>query len=286
MAVVQMSAQDPRDPMAPPVVPGPFEVSQGVVRILAPNPSPMTLDGTNTYLVSGPDRSQAVVVDPGPDMEEHLRAIRVLIEARQLAVRAVITTHAHLDHAALGPRAAEEFGVPLLTASEIVDSALAQRVVTACGVRVLATPGHSADSVSYLSADGVLLSGDHLLGRGTTAILHPDGSLGQFLRSLATVEVAEFAMIAPGHGPVMDADLGRRVIAYYRAHRLERVDQVRRLLEGGDRAVVDLVTAIYGAIEDPIVAWSARASTLATITYLTQEGDWSLEGDHIVRVAH
>ncbi|WP_298445474.1 MBL fold metallo-hydrolase [Ferrimicrobium sp.] len=281
-----MSAVDPRDPRAPRVKPGATEVSTSVIRILAPNPSAMTLDGTNTYIVSGPDRSQAVVIDPGPVVEEHLSAIVTLIHSRELDVKAVITTHAHPDHAALGHRCASELGVPLLTALEIGDSPSAQRVVTACDIRVLVTPGHSGDSLSYLSTDGVLMSGDHLLGRGTTAILHPDGSLGQFLRSLTTVEATEFTRIAPGHGPVMEADLGRQVIAYYRAHRLERIDQVRRLLDSGQRVVGDLVTAIYGPIKDPIVAWSAKASTLATITYLTQEGDWLLEGDRVVSVSH
>ncbi len=281
-----MNAIDPRDPKAPPVEAGAVEISATVIRILAPNPSPMTLDGTNTYLVADAGRSRVIVVDPGPVVAEHLSAIVREIRSRQLDVHAVITTHAHPDHAALGMGAADELGVPLITAQEIVDSALAQRILTECGVSVLETPGHSGDSLSYVSADGVLMSGDHLLGRGTTAILHPDGSLRQYLRSLTKVEGAEFVAIAPGHGPTMDADLGRSVIAYYRSHRLERVEQIRHHLEAGLRGVPELVRALYGPIESPIVAWSAKASTLATVAYLSEEGDWSLHGDQVVPTSH
>jgi glyoxylase-like metal-dependent hydrolase (beta-lactamase superfamily II) len=246
----------------------------------------MTLDGTNTYLVTDAGRSRVIVVDPGPVVAEHLSAIAHEIRSRQLDVQTVITTHAHPDHSALGTQAADELGVPLITAQEIVDSALAQRILTECGISVLQTPGHSSDSLSYVSADGVLMSGDHLLGRGTTAILHPDGSLRQYLRSLTKVETAEFVAIAPGHGPAMDANLGRSVIAYYRSHRLERVEQIRHHLEAGLRVVPELVQVLYGPIESPIVAWSAKASTLATITYLSEEGDWSLHGDQVVPTPH
>jgi glyoxylase-like metal-dependent hydrolase (beta-lactamase superfamily II) len=277
---------DPRDPKTPPVETGAIEISATVIRILAPNPSAMTLDGTNTYLVADTGRSRVVVVDPGPVVAEHLAAIVDEIRSRQLSVQSVITTHAHPDHAALGMQAADDLGVPLITAQEIVDSALAQRILTECDISVMETPGHSGDSLSYISADGVFMSGDHLLGRGTTAILHPDGSLRQYLRSLTKVETAEFAMIAPGHGPTMDANLGRSVIAYYRSHRLERVEQIRHHLEAGLRVVPELVRALYGPIENPIVAWSAQASTLATIAYLSEEGDWLLEGDHVIPASH
>lgn len=280
--VVSVNAIDPRDPKTPRLDPGAVDISKNVVRILAPNPSPMTLDGTNTYLVSDSGRSRVIVVDPGPAAIEHLEAIVLEIRSRQLGVQSVVTTHAHPDHAALGLQLADELGVPFITAEEVANSALAHRMLADCDIYILETPGHSGDSLSYVSADGVLMCGDHLLGRGTTVILHPDGSLRQYLGSLAKVEAADFVTIAPGHGPAMDARLGRSVIAYYRMHRLERVEQIRRHLEAGLRSVPDLVSAIYGPIENPIVAWSAKASTLATITYLSEEGDWSLSGDHVV----
>ncbi len=286
MVVRVAKAVDPRAPGLPPVPSGVTEISRGVVRILAPNPSPMTLDGTNTYLVCDLSRRRAIVIDPGPVMPEHLGAIVGAVRSRELEVRLVITTHAHPDHAAAGQLAAEEFKVRLVTAQELAGSMRSGAVLAEIDVRVLATPGHSADSLSYVSADGILMSGDHLLGRGTTAILHPDGSLGQYLRSLTVVEGAHFAMIAPGHGPAMDADLGRQVIAYYRAHRLERIEQVRSLLDAGVTQVSSVVSAIYGPVEDPVVAWSARASTLATIAYLGEDGDWTLEGDQIVHRLH
>jgi glyoxylase-like metal-dependent hydrolase (beta-lactamase superfamily II) len=243
----------------------------------------MTLDGTNTYVVLDAGRSKAIVVDPGPVIEDHLQSIVSAVRLCEVEVLAVVTTHAHPDHAALGNGAADEFEVPFLSAQEISESASAHRLLSRCDISALATPGHSADSLSYVSADAVLLSGDHLLGRGTTAILHPDGSLGQYLRSLTAVEATDFSMIAPGHGPEMDAELGRRVIAYYRAHRLERIEQIQSLLAEGYTSVSALVSHVYGQIENPIVAWSARASTLATVAYIGEEGEWVLDGDEIYR---
>jgi glyoxylase-like metal-dependent hydrolase (beta-lactamase superfamily II) len=272
-AVSLEKVADPRVGHVPPVPVGVTEISRLVVRILAPNPSAMTLDGTNTYLVKAIEGQRAMLIDPGPEVLEHLGAISNEVYARQLDVKAVVTTHAHPDHAALAKMAASELRAPLIMAEEMPSSAVAQSLLESCGIDVIATPGHSHDSVSYISSDGVLMSGDHLLGRGTTAILHPDGSLRHYLNSLKVVDGVDFALIAPGHGPTMEAELGRQVIAYYRSHRLERIDQIRALIEGGATKATELTQAIYGRIEDPVVAWSARAGSYSSTTVSASSPD-------------
>ncbi|WP_240510296.1 MBL fold metallo-hydrolase, partial [Streptomyces albus] len=159
--------------------------------VLAPNPSPMTLDGTNTWIVAEPDAAVAVVIDPGPLDDAHLR--NVVATAERLGKRVALTllTHGHPDHAEGAARFAELTGSPV----RALDPALrlgeeglgAGDVITTGGLelRVVPTPGHTADSLSFhLPADAAVLTGDTVLGRGTTVVAHPDGRLGDYLDSL------------------------------------------------------------------------------------------------------
>ncbi len=158
--------------------------------VLAPNPSLMTLDGTNTWLIAAPDSAAAMVVDPGPDDEGHLQRICAVAGTAGQRVELIVLTHGHADHSAGAARLAELTGAPVrafdpahrlgsegLAAGDVLDSG-------GCVVRVIATPGHSADSVClHLPADDAVLTGDTVLGRGTTVIGH-DGSLADYLDSL------------------------------------------------------------------------------------------------------
>jgi glyoxylase-like metal-dependent hydrolase (beta-lactamase superfamily II) len=246
--------------------------------VLAPNPSPMTLDGTNTWVIAEPGSSAVLVVDPGPDDEMHLR--RVLTTAATVGGRVaqIVLTHGHQDHSAGAARFAELSGAPVAA----LDPALrlgsegfgAGTVITAagCEVRVVATPGHTSDSLSLLlAADGALLTGDTVLGRGTTVIA-ADGSLGDYLQTLDELrqlaDEAGLEAILPGHGPLLSDPA--RVLDYYIAHRQERLDQVRAALAAGAKAPAEVVAVVYADVDRSL--WpAAEQSVRAQLEYLTEK---------------
>ncbi|MHA6797086.1 MBL fold metallo-hydrolase [Pseudonocardia bannensis] len=237
--------------------------------LLAENPSPMTLEGTNTWVLRAPGVEECVVVDPGEDDEQHLRRI-----AEHGPVTQVLLTHHHHDHAGGARRFAEMVGAPVraLDASLVLGSeALAHGdVVAAAGleIRVLATPGHTSDSISFVldgpgNTTSTVLTGDTILGRGTTVIAHPDGSLGPYLDSLRLLaELPPGTAVLPGHGPEL-ADAPAVATAYL-AHREERLDQVRAALgrlgpDATPRQVVEIVYADVDRVLWPAAEWSVRA---------------------------
>jgi glyoxylase-like metal-dependent hydrolase (beta-lactamase superfamily II) len=238
--------------------------------LLAPNPSPLTLDGTNTWMIAEPGSSSVIVVDPGPDDEGHLR--RVLAEAvsGDRRVARIVLTHGHPDHSAGAARLAGLSGAPVQAADPAhrlgTDGLAEGDVVTGagCELRVVATPGHSADSVSLLlPADGVLLTGDTVLGRGT-AVIAADGNLGDYLRTLDQLrdlaEAMAVRLLLPGHGPVLADPAG--TLDYYISHRAERLDQVRSALAAGARTPAEIVAMIYTDVDPslwPAAEWSVRA---------------------------
>ena len=238
--------------------------------LLAPNPSPMTLDGTNTWVIAEPGSPSVVVVDPGPDDEGHLRRVHAEAVAGDRRVAKILLTHGHPDHSAGAARLAELTGAPVQAADparRLGPEGLADGdVVTAagCELRVVATPGHSADSVCLLlPADGALFTGDTVLGRGTTVIA-TDGNLGDYLRTLGQLrdlaEAREVGLLLPGHGPMLADPLG--TLDYYLSHRAERLDQVRSALAAGAKTPVEIVAMIYTDVDPsvwPAAEWSVRA---------------------------
>jgi len=249
------------------------------VCVLADNASPMTLDGTNTWVLREPGSGRSVVVDPGPSSPAHLDAVRAVAGA----VGVVLLTHHHLDHS----EAAREFASSVGCGVRALDPALrlgseglgAGDVVEVDGleVRVVATPGHTADSLSFvLPAERAVLTGDTVLGRGTTVVAHPDGSLGAYLSSLdrlhSLAEAHEIETIWPGHGPVLPDALA--VLDTYITHRAARLDQVREALrtlhaaarsrepmdhEALPRRIVELVYADVDELLWPAAELSVRA---------------------------
>ena len=192
--------------------------------ILAPNADPMTLDGTNTWLLAEPGARSAVVVDPGPLDEDHLRLVRATAEERELRIGLILLTHGHFDHSEGAPRLAELTGAPVRALDprfRLGSEGLAEGdVVDMDGLRldVVATPGHSGDSMCFvLPDDRAVLTGDTILGRGTTVVAHPDGRLGDYLGTLRRLRdlaaAHEVDTVLPGHGPVPADALGcRRVL--------------------------------------------------------------------------
>ena len=250
------------------------------VCVLAPNPSPMTLDGTNTWIVAEPDSPLAVVIDPGPLDEGHLRRVIDTVERAGRRVALTLLTHGHADHAEGAARFAELTG----TAVRALDPALrlgeegltAGDVITTGGLelRVVPTPGHTADSLSFhLPADAAVLTGDTVLGRGTTMVAHPDGRLGDYLDSLRrlrslTVDDGVHTVL-PGHGPVLDDAQG--AVEYYLAHRAKRLAQVETAVENGHRTAAEVVAHVYADVDRTL--WpAAELSVRAQLEYLEEHG--------------
>jgi glyoxylase-like metal-dependent hydrolase (beta-lactamase superfamily II) len=241
--------------------------------VLAPNPSPMTLEGTNTWVVAAPGSAAVVVVDPGPDDEGHLDRVLTLATAGDRRVALIVLTHGHVDHSSGAARFASLSGAPVRAADPALgDEGLADGDgldVAGIELRVIATPGHSADSVSLLlPEDGALFTGDTILGRGTTVIAS-DGNLGDYLRSLDSLaELADscgLRVLLPGHGPVVGDPAG--TIEYYISHRAERLDEIRAALAAGDRTPAEIVARVYRDV-DPAVRAYAEWSVRAQLDYL------------------
>jgi len=244
--------------------------------VLAPNPSPMTLDGTNTWLIAEPGSAAAIVVDPGPEDEGHLRRVRSIASDAGQRVSRILLTHGHRDHSAGARRLAELTGAPVLAldpAQRLGTEGLGPGdVVSAagCEVRVIATPGHTADSVSLLlAADGAVLTGDTVLGRGTTVIAR-DGSLGDYLGSLdrlrSLADSAALSVLLPGHGPLLRQPAA--TLDYYIA---ERLAEVQAAVAAGDRCAADIVARVYANVDRglwPYAQWSVRAQ----LAYLAERG--------------
>jgi glyoxylase-like metal-dependent hydrolase (beta-lactamase superfamily II) len=248
--------------------------------VLAPNPSPMTLDGTNTWIVAEPDSPLAVVVDPGPLDEAHLAQVVATAEQHGKRVALTLLTHGHPDHAEGAARFAELTGTrvrALDPALRLGDEGLAAGDTVTTGgleLRVVATPGHTADSLCFhLPADGAVLTGDTVLGRGTTVVAHPDGRLGDYLDSLRRLQALTVDggvdTVLPGHGPVLDD--ARGAVEFYLAHRAHRLAQVETAVEGGLRTPGDVVAHVYADVDRAL--WpAAELSVLAQMDYLRDHG--------------
>lgn len=238
--------------------------------LLAPNPSPMTLDGTNTWVIGG---TEVAVVDPGPDDETHLLRLRDHLSGRR--VTAILLTHGHPDHSGGARRFAELVNAPVRALDprhRLGGEGLADGDVVAVDgleIHVYGTPGHSFDSLCFwLPADRAMLTGDTVLGRGTT-IIAPDGGLADYLRSLdrlrAAAERLEARALLPGHGPVLPDPIG--ALDGYIAHRRERLDQIRRARAAGARTPREIVETVYAEV-DPELWPAAEASVRAQLDYL------------------
>lgn len=242
--------------------------------VLAPNPGPMTLDGTNSWILRAAGRSGCVVVDPGPLDEPHLERL-----ASAGPVELVLITHGHVDHTEAVGRFAGLTGAPVrardaqwcrggepLTAGEAIEAA-------GLRITVIPAPGHTADSVAFAVAgdEPAVLTGDTVLGRGTTVVTWPDGDLGDYLASLARLGECGAVPVLPGHGPML-ADCAA-ACDHYLTHRAERLDQVRRALGAGAATARDVVEIVYADVSRSL--WpAAEMSVRAQLAHLEELGEW------------
>jgi glyoxylase-like metal-dependent hydrolase (beta-lactamase superfamily II) len=231
----------------------------------------MTLDGTNTWVVGRGE--EVLVVDPGPDDEAHLA--RVAAHLRDRRVTAILLTHGHHDHSGGARAFAGLVGAPVRALDprhRLGDEGLGDGDVVGVGdleLHVLGTPGHSADSLCFwLPADRAVLTGDTVLGRGTTVIA-PDGHLADYLRSLdrlrATVEQVGAEALLPGHGPVLPDPTG--ALDGYIAHRRRRLDEIRAARGRGAATPAEIVAIVYADVDRSL--WpAAEMSVRAQLDYL------------------
>ncbi len=236
-----------------------------IERILAPNPGLMTLEGTNTYVLGG-----QVVVDPGPAVAQHVERLVALHP------RLVLVTHRHRDHTEAAVELARSTGAELRAldpdechgGEPLLDGEWIP--VDDVELQILATPGHTADSVSIVVPGRAVLTGDTILGRGSTVIMHPDGSVGDFLATLDKLEALGDLEVLPGHGDprASIAEAARE----YRAHRGARLAEVRAALEAlgmraADADVSAVTDRVYPEVDDHI-RFAAEASMAAQLAYL------------------
>lgn len=240
--------------------------------VLQYNPGPMTLTGTNTWLLRDPSSAATVVVDPGQSDDAHLAAVL----AAAGSVTLILLTHKHVDHAEAAPALHEATGAPVRAVDQelcIGGDVLADREALFCGeveLQVLHTPGHTADSACFVLSSGPVLTGDSILGRGTTVVAHPDGNLAAYLASLSTLRALGAVPVLPGHGPELPSLAA--VAGSYLTHRAERLEQISAALAelGGDASARAIVEHVYAHV-DRALWWAAELSVRAQLDYLRAE---------------
>lgn len=232
--------------------------------LLCDNPGRMTLDGTNTWVLRGRGSDEMVVIDPGPDdRDEHIERLAAVGR-----IALVLISHRHEDHTGGIDRLVDLTGAVVRSVGSgfqrgMGGSLADGEVIDAAGLRitVLATPGHTADSLSFLLDDAVL-TGDTVLGRGTTVIDKEDGALGDYLESLHRLRGLGHRRVLPGHGPDLE-DL-TAVADTYLAHRHDRLDQIRGALRdlGDDATARSVVEHVYTDVDEKlwdVAEWSVQA---------------------------
>jgi glyoxylase-like metal-dependent hydrolase (beta-lactamase superfamily II) len=209
-----------------------------IERIVAPNPGPMTLEGTNTYLYgSGP----CAVIDPGPDDADHLQAVAAAGEARG-GIGVILLTHSHGDHTEGAAPLAAAVGEPSVVLPTDGEEHL--------GLRALATPGHAEDHVVFLTEDRVCFSADLVLGEGSTFVPPDGGSLAAYMSSLRLLQEQEIDLICPGHGPWITDPKAK--LAEYVEHREMRERRLLEALEGGERSKAALLAEAWSDVPDEL----------------------------------
>lgn len=249
----------------------------------APNPSPLTGLGTNTYLIG---EREVVVVDPGPDISEHVEATLDVIRRLAGRIAALLVTHGHRDHLPAAYRLRERTAAPILAHQAIpeVDRPLEngdEVVFDSCQITAYETPGHSNDHLCFwMSAERLLFAGDLVAGSGTIVLSDTPGSLTQYLASLETMLGLDPLTILPGHGPMVPD--GPAKIQEYLTHRARRERQIMEVLRHGPATVEALVRRLYVDIEPELYPLAARnvgahLDLLARKRQVTsRDGKWAL----------
>ena len=266
-------------------------VEPGIARLLAHNPSAFTYYGTQTYLVG---ERQVAVVDPGPDLPEHLDAIEQAIGGRELV--AIMCTHTHRDHSpasrplkertgapivgcaplaleTVGPRADAAFDGDYAPDRELGDGELVE--VDGEGIIAVATPGHTSNHLCFAHR-GALLTGDHVMGWSTTVVVPPDGDMAEYMRSLDKLRRRDDRIYYPAHGPAVENP--RQYIRHLVGHRMQREKQILSLLQEKARPIPEIVGKAYPGL-DPRLTAAAGGSVFAHLLDLEKRGLVERDGE-------
>ncbi|RJG54970.1 MBL fold metallo-hydrolase [Sphingobium terrigena] len=258
-----------------------------VARVLAPNPSPFTFTGTQTYVVGAGD---VAVIDPGPDEADHLAALMAAIAGRPVV--AIVCTHTHRDHSPAARPLSAMTGAPVIGCAPLTldddgpradaafDAAYRPDRVLADGERLtgegwtleaVATPGHTSNHLCFaLVEEQALFTGDHVMGWSTSVISPPDGDMADYMRSMQRLLEREDAVYYPAHGEPIDNP--QRLVRGMMGHRKQREGQILRFLErNGDSVIPDMVAEMYKGV-DPRLHPAAGRSVLAHLIDLDQRG--------------
>jgi glyoxylase-like metal-dependent hydrolase (beta-lactamase superfamily II) len=267
------------------------QVEPGIARILAHNPSAFTYFGTQTYLIG---EKEVAVIDPGPDLPEHLDALEQAIGGRRVA--AIMCTHTHRDHSPASRLLAERTGAPIIGCAALALETVGPRAdaafdgdyqpdrmltdgetleVDGKAITVVATPGHTSNHLCF-AYEGALLTGDHVMGWSTTVVVPPDGDMAEYMRSLDKLRRRDDRTYYPAHGPAVTNP--QQYVRHLVGHRMQREKQILGLVAAQPRAIPDIVANAYPGL-DPRLVVAAGGSVLAHLVDLQKRGLVKSVGD-------
>jgi glyoxylase-like metal-dependent hydrolase (beta-lactamase superfamily II) len=267
------------------------QVETGIARLLAHNPSAFTYYGTQSYLLG---EREVAVVDPGPDLPEHLDALTEAIAGRKLV--AIMCTHTHRDHSPAARPLAERTGAPIIGCAPLALETVGPRAdasfdgdyapdrVLADGEQVevdgkpvtaVATPGHTSNHLCFAYGDA-LLTGDHVMGWSTTVVVPPDGDMAEYMRSLDKLRARDDRVYYPAHGERVTNP--QQYVRHLMGHRMQREKQILKLVGEQPRPIPDIVANAYPGL-DPRLVTAAGGSVLAHLVDLQRRGLVEQQGE-------
>jgi glyoxylase-like metal-dependent hydrolase (beta-lactamase superfamily II) len=267
------------------------QLEPAIARVLANNPSPFTYTGTQSYLIG---EREVAVIDPGPDLPEHIEALEKAISGRPVV--AIMCTHTHRDHSPAARPLAKATGAPIIGCAPLALETVGPRAdasfdggyspdlvlkdgdsvtVDGRGIVAVATPGHTSNHLCF-AFEGALFTGDHVMGWSTTVVVPPDGDMAEYMRSLEKLRGRDDRIYYPAHGaPVTNPQQYVRSLI---GHRMQRERQILGLVAEQPRPIADIVAKAYPAL-DPRLVPAAGGSVLAHLVDLERRGLVDREGE-------
>ena len=267
------------------------QLEPGIARVLAHNPSAFTYYGTQTYLVG---EQELAVIDPGPDLPEHLDALEQAIGGRSVA--AIMCTHTHRDHSPAARPLADRIGAPIVGCAPLALETVGPRAdasfdgdyapdrvladgesieVDGGALTAVATPGHTSNHLCFAYGDA-LFTGDHVMGWSTTVVVPPDGDMAAYMQSLDKLRRRDDRIYYPAHGPAVTNP--QRYVRHLVGHRMQREKQILDLIRDKPRPIPDIVANAYPGLDPRLVA-AAGGSVLAHLVDLERRGLVEHQGD-------